>query len=72
MSEASQAKLFASEMALRVCDKAIQIHGAHGYIDAFDIHRHWRDARLLTIGEGTSDILRLLIANLSLKEISNP
>ncbi len=66
-SEASQAKLFAAEMALRVCDNAIQIHGGYGYTDEYDIHRHWRDARLLTIGEGTSDILRLLIAHLSLK-----
>lgn len=67
-NEASQAKLFASEMALRVCDNAIQIHGGYGYTDEYDIHRHWRDARLLTIGEGTSDILRLLIAHLTLKE----
>ncbi len=67
VSEASQAKLYAAEMALRVCDKAIQIHGGYGYTDEYDIHRHWRDARLLTIGEGTSDILRLLIAHLSLK-----
>jgi alkylation response protein AidB-like acyl-CoA dehydrogenase len=65
--EASQAKLFATEMALRVCDNAIQIHGGYGYTDEYDIHRHWRDARLLTIGEGTSDILRLLIAHLALK-----
>lgn len=67
VSEASQAKLFSSEMALRVCDEAIQIHGGYGYTDGFDVHRHWRDARLLTIGEGTSDILRLLIAHLALK-----
>ncbi len=66
-SEASQAKLFSSEMALRVCDNAIQIHGGYGYTDEYDIHRHWRDARLLTIGEGTSEILRTLIAHLSLK-----
>ncbi len=66
-SEVTQAKLFAAEMALRVCDNAIQIHGGYGYTDEYDIHRHWRDARLLTIGEGTSDILRLLIAHLSLK-----
>ncbi len=65
--EASQAKLFAAEMALRVCDNAIQIHGGYGYTDEYDVHRHWRDARLLTIGEGTSDILRLLIAHQSLK-----
>lgn len=67
VSEASQAKLFAGEMALRVCDNAIQIHGGYGYTDEYDVHRHWRDARLLTIGEGTSDILRLLIAHQSLK-----
>ena len=64
----SQAKLFSSETALRVCDEAIQIHGGYGYTDAFDIHRHWRDARLLTIGEGTSEVLRLLIAHRELKE----
>jgi alkylation response protein AidB-like acyl-CoA dehydrogenase len=64
--EVSQAKLFCSEMALRVCDRAIQIHGGYGYTDGFDVHRHWRDARFLTIGEGTSDILRLLIAHLAL------
>lgn len=65
--QVSQAKLFASETALKVCDDAIQIHGGYGYIDGRDVHRHWRDARLLTIGEGTSDILRLLIARLCLK-----
>ncbi len=64
----SKAKLFASETALKICDDAIQIHGGYGYTDGFDVHRHWRDARLLTIGEGTSDILRLLIAHLALKE----
>jgi butyryl-CoA dehydrogenase len=64
----SKAKLFASETALKICDEAIQIHGGYGYTDGFDVHRHWRDARLLTIGEGTSDILRLLIAHLALKE----
>jgi butyryl-CoA dehydrogenase len=67
-SAAAQAKLFASEMALRVCDHAIQIHGGYGYTDEFDVHRHWRDARMLSIGEGTSDILRLLIAHLALKQ----
>lgn len=67
VSEVSQAKLFSTEMALRVCNNAIQIHGGYGYTDEYDVHRQWRDARLLTIGEGTSDILRLLIAHLSLK-----
>ena len=66
--EASKAKLFSSEMAIKVCDDAIQIHGGYGYTDTYDVHRHWRDARLLTIGEGTSDMLRLLIAHLALKE----
>jgi alkylation response protein AidB-like acyl-CoA dehydrogenase len=60
-SEASQAKVFATEMSLRVCDSAIQIHGGYGYTTD-DLHRHWRDARLLTIGEGTSEVLRMLIA----------
>jgi alkylation response protein AidB-like acyl-CoA dehydrogenase len=67
VSEVSQAKLFSTEMALRVCDDALQIHGGYGYTAGFDVHRHWRDSRLLTIGEGTSDMLRLLIAHLALK-----
>ncbi len=66
VSEVAQAKLFSSEAALRVCDRTIQIHGGYGYTDGSDVHRHWRDARSLTIVEGTSDILRLLIAHLAL------
>jgi alkylation response protein AidB-like acyl-CoA dehydrogenase len=66
-SEAARAKLFASETSVRVCDEAIQIHGGYGYIDEYDVHRHWRDARMLTIAEGTSDMLRLLIAHLAIK-----
>ncbi len=61
-SEASQAKVFATEMSLKVCDDAIQIHGGYGYTTD-ELHRHWRDARLLTIGEGTSEVLRMLIAS---------
>ena len=60
-SEASQAKVFSTEMSLRACDAAIQIFGGYGYTTE-DLHRHWRDARLLTIGEGTSEVLRMLIA----------
>ena len=60
-SEAAQGKILATEAAIRVCDQAIQILGGYGYTNE-DIHRHWRDARLLTIGEGTSEVLRLLIA----------
>ena len=60
-SEAAQGKILATEAAIRVCDQAIQILGGYGYTNE-DIHRLWRDARLLTIGEGTSEVLRLLIA----------
>src|SRR5438270_636562 len=60
--EAAQAKVFASEHGLRVCDEAIQIHGGYGYADEFDVHRHWRDSRLNTVGEGTSEIMRLIIS----------
>lgn len=61
-SESAQAKMFASERCLKVCDEAIQIHGGYGYADEFDVHRHWRDARLNTVGEGTSEIMRLLVS----------
>ena len=62
LKEASMAKLFASEMAERVCSGAIQIHGGYGYLSDFDVERHYRDARLCQIYEGTSEIQRLLIA----------
>jgi alkylation response protein AidB-like acyl-CoA dehydrogenase len=60
--EAAMAKLFASEMAERVCYDAIQIHGGNGYSRAYNVERMYRDARLMTIGEGTSEILRLVIS----------
>jgi alkylation response protein AidB-like acyl-CoA dehydrogenase len=56
------AKMFASEMAERVCRNAIQIHGGYGYSSEYPVERMYRDARLMTIGEGTSEILRLVIA----------
>lgn len=59
---ASIAKLFTSEMAVRVADAALQIHGGWGYTDLFPVERYWRDARLGPIGEGTSEIQRDLIA----------
>ncbi len=65
--EASMAKLFASEMAQRVCDKAVQIHGGYGYIDEFPVERYLRDARVQTIYEGTSEIQRLVIARESFR-----
>src|SRR5262249_27176966 len=60
--EASTAKLFASEMAFRACDKAVQIHGGYGYIDEFPVERYLRDSRVQTLYEGTSEIQRLVIA----------
>ena len=60
--EASMAKLFASEVAQRVCDLAVQIHGGYGYIDDFPVARHLRDVRLCRIGEGTSEVQRSIIA----------
>lgn len=65
--EASMAKLYASEMANRVCDKAVQIHGGYGYIDEYPVERLMRDARVQTIYEGTSEIQRLVIAREILK-----
>ena len=60
--ETSMAKLYASEMADRVTYKAIQIHGGYGLTTDFPVERYWRDARLCTIGEGTSEIQRLIIS----------
>jgi alkylation response protein AidB-like acyl-CoA dehydrogenase len=60
--QAAMAKLFATEMAERVCRNAIQIHGGYGYSREFPLERIYRDARLMTIGEGTSEIQRLVIA----------
>ncbi|RMG11928.1 MAG: acyl-CoA dehydrogenase [Deltaproteobacteria bacterium] len=59
---ASQAKLFASEMATRACMDAVQIHGGYGYTNEFPVERYLRDAKLCEIGEGTSEIQRLVIA----------
>jgi alkylation response protein AidB-like acyl-CoA dehydrogenase len=60
--EAAMAKLFATEMAERVTRNAIQIHGGYGYSSNYPVERIYRDARLMTIGEGTSEIQRLVIA----------
>ncbi len=60
--EASIAKLFASEMAMRATSKAIQIHGGYGYTRDFPVERYFRDAKLCEIGEGTSEIQRTVIA----------
>lgn len=60
--EAAMAKLFATEVAEEVCRNAIQIHGGYGYSSEFPVERIYRDARLMTIGEGTSEIMRMVIA----------
>lgn len=62
MREAAMAKLFASEVAQRVTWEAVQIHGGYGYITEFPVERYWRDARLMTITEGTSEIQLTIIA----------
>jgi alkylation response protein AidB-like acyl-CoA dehydrogenase len=60
--EAAMAKLFATEMAERVCRNAIQIHGGYGYSSEYPVERLYRDARLMTIGEGTSEVQRMVIS----------
>ncbi|MCA8057414.1 MULTISPECIES: acyl-CoA dehydrogenase family protein [Burkholderia cepacia complex] len=62
LSEASQAKLFASEMAEKVCSNALQIHGGYGYLHDYNVERHYRDARITQIYEGTSEVQRMVIA----------
>lgn len=60
--EAAMAKLFASEVATRVCNQAVQIHGGYGYIQDYPVERYYRDVKLGEIGEGTSEVQRLVIA----------
>jgi alkylation response protein AidB-like acyl-CoA dehydrogenase len=66
--EASMGKLFATEMAERVCRNAIQIHGGYGYSREYPVELTYRDARLMTIGEGTSEVQRMVIARRLLAE----
>jgi alkylation response protein AidB-like acyl-CoA dehydrogenase len=65
---ASMAKLYSSETAVRVAGRAVQIHGGYGYVKEYPVERAYRDARICTIGEGTSEIQRLVIARLLLGE----
>jgi short-chain 2-methylacyl-CoA dehydrogenase len=62
--EASMAKLFASETAKRAADQAVQIHGGYGFMDEFPVSRYWRSVKVNEIGEGTSEVQRMLIAKL--------
>ncbi|HVG39533.1 MAG TPA: acyl-CoA dehydrogenase family protein, partial [Pyrinomonadaceae bacterium] len=69
--ESAMAKLFASEMSVRVCEEAIQIHGGYGYTKDYPAEKFWRDSKLCTIGEGTSEIQRIVIAKQILKAAAN-
>ncbi len=62
--EASMCKLFASEIAMEISDQAVQIHGGYGYMREYEVERYMRDAKLLEIGEGTSEVQRMVIAKL--------
>ena len=68
MKEAAMAKLFASETAMEVTTEAIQIHGGYGYVKEYDVERFFRDAKVLEIGEGTSEIQRLIISLAIMKD----
>jgi alkylation response protein AidB-like acyl-CoA dehydrogenase len=65
--QSAMAKLYASEVAVRVAEESIQIHGGYGYTKDYPAEKYWRDAKLCTIGEGTSEIQRLVIAKQLLK-----
>lgn len=65
--EAAMGKLFASEAATRACNEALQIHGGYGYTREFDVERHLRDVKLCEIGEGTSEVQRMVIAKSMLR-----
>jgi len=67
--ESSMAKLFASEISVNVCEEAIQVHGGYGYTKDYPPEKYWRDSKLCTIGEGTSEIQRLIIAREVLKQV---
>ena len=67
--KAAMAKLFASEVAMKTTTEAIQVHGGYGYVKEFDVERFFRDAKILEIGEGTSEIQRLIISREILKEV---
>jgi butyryl-CoA dehydrogenase len=68
--EAAMAKLFCSELAMRATIKAIQIHGGYGYTKEYPVERYMRDAKICEIGEGTSEIQRIVIARHLLKELA--
>jgi hypothetical protein len=68
--ESSMAKLYASEVACRICDECVQIHGGYGFIKDYPAEKFYRDVKLCTIGEGTSEIQRIVIARELLKKFA--
>ena len=66
--ESAMAKLFASEAAVSIANEAVQIHGGYGFIKDYPVEKFYRDVKLCTIGEGTSEIQRLVIARQLLKD----
>lgn len=68
--EASIAKLFASEICVQVSEESVQLHGGYGYIKEYPAEKYWRDSKLLTIGEGTSEVQRMVIARYLMKEFN--
>ncbi len=71
IKEAAMAKLYASELAMRTTTEAIQIHGGYGYVKDYDVERYFRDAKVLEIGEGTSEVQRLVIAKNIIASVKN-
>jgi butyryl-CoA dehydrogenase len=69
--EAAMAKLFCSELAMRATIKAVQVHGGYGYTKDYPVERFMRDAKICEIGEGTSEIQRIVIARHLLKELAD-
>ena len=69
IKEAAMAKLFASEVAMDVTTEAIQIYGGYGYVAEYDVERFFRDAKVLEIGEGTSEVQRLVISREIIKDV---
>jgi alkylation response protein AidB-like acyl-CoA dehydrogenase len=65
--ESSVGKLYASEAASRICNRVLQIHGGYGYTRDIPVERYWRDARLCEIGEGSSEVQRIIISRTLLK-----
>ncbi|MGA8109743.1 MAG: acyl-CoA dehydrogenase family protein, partial [Acidobacteriaceae bacterium] len=65
--ESAMAKLYASEVAVKICNEAVQLHGGYGFIKDYPVEKFYRDVKLCTIGEGTSEIQRMVIGREILK-----